>query len=233
MGVELIESIVSPKVIKDYCGYPKAPLHPNRISAIGGISTVVGTMMLSYPYTAPVGVASIIFGDAVADHYDGKFARKFKLKTKEGAKLDPFFDKVKNLSVGSYVIAVEGISNPLSLAFMGSFVVDGISQRMGRGPILEQILEVSRAVRSPENCEIDEEEKSGLRASIYGKIKTGLQAGVHITYALNYLFPYESFFSLENVDMIEKGANYGLAGLLTVATGFGLLGIVKRVANRS
>ncbi|MCA9459172.1 MAG: hypothetical protein KC550_01340 [Nanoarchaeota archaeon] len=231
MGVELIESLVSEKILRQYCGEPKAPLHPNRISAIGGASTLCGTLMLSHPWTAPIGVFGIVAGDAVADYYDGKFATKYDLKTKEGAKLDPFFDKVKNFSVGTYVIAVEGMTNPLSLVFASSFVVDAVSQRMGRGPFLEQTVEVYNAVRNPENCISDNNEKSKLRAVSFGKWKTGLQAATHISYAVNQLVPYDYIFSNNTSNLVEQGVNYGLAGLLGVSTILGVMGIVKRVGN--
>lgn len=225
--VEILESIFEKKKVdrtfKYYFGTKKAPLHPNRISALGALSTSVGTVLLSNPYSAPIGVAGIILGDVVADIYDGKFARNYNLKTKEGAKLDPLFDKVKNVAIGSYLSLNEGIENPLSLVFQASILTDFISQKQ-RGPILEQIIEANNAVRSPEKCTPDFEIKSNLRANNYGKYKTAIQAIIHITYAVKQTIP-ESILT-KNIDNI---INNSLAIGLGTSIILGSIGIYKRI----
>jgi len=225
--VEILESIFEKKKVdrtfKYYFGTKRAALHPNRISALGALSTSVGTVLLSNPYSAPIGVSGIILGDVVADIYDGKFARDYHLKTKEGAKLDPLFDKVKNIAFGSYVTLNEGIENPLSLLFQGSILTDFISQKQ-RGPILEQIIEASNAVRSPKRCTPDFEIKSNLRANNYGKYKTTIQAITHITYAVKETIP-ESILTNNIDNMINDGLALGLGASIIL----GSIGIYKRI----
>ncbi len=226
----MLESIVADKTLKEYCGTKTSIFHPNRISFSGAVSTSVGTPLLSNPYTAPVGLLAIVYGDVVADIYDGRLARKFNLRTKEGAILDPFFDKIKNLSVGTYVMVAEGVTNPLSLVFGASYVVDYVSQKK-RGPILEQVIQVSKAVISPENCTLDNQEKSQNMANNFGKWKTGLQAGVHIGYAVKECIPLK-YIAPNNKNQIDTGFTYLLASVLAVSVVLGAIGIRKRLGNR-
>ncbi len=220
----IVEALVDENTLKEYCGKDNSPLHPNRISALGGLSTMVGTTLLSNPYTAPVGVIAIAAGDILADHYDGKFARRFGNMTKQGARLDPLFDKIKNMSVGTYATIVEGITNPLSLLFGASIMVDVASQRVGRGPLLEQIVEAYHAVKSPEDCTPDNEEKSSSRAVIAGKIKTGTQTGVHIAYGLKET-------GLLDLVGIEQFIDYSMQGALGISIVLASVGIYQRYQN--
>ena len=222
----MLESIVANETLKEYCGTKDSIFHPNRISFSGAVSTSIGITLLSNPYSAPVGLLAIVYGDVVADIYDGRLARKFNLRTKEGAILDPFFDKIKNLSVGTYVMIAEGVTNPLSLAFGASYAVDYISQKK-RGPILEQIVQVSNAVISPENCTLDNQEKSQNRANNFGKWKTGLQAGVHIGYAVKECIPF-NYITPNHKNEIDTGFTYLLASVLALSVILGAIGIVKR-----
>lgn len=226
----MLESLIDKETLKYYCGTKTSLFHPNRISFSGAVSTSAGTTLLSNPYTAPVGLLAIVYGDVIADIYDGRLARKFNLRTKEGAILDPFFDKIKNLSVGSYVIVAEGVTNPLSLIFGSSFVVDYISQKK-RGPILKQCLKISKAVIFPENCTLDNLEKSKNMANNFGKWKTGLQAGVHIGYAVKECIPLK-YIAPNNKDKIDTGFTYLLASVLAVSVVLGAIGISKRLGNR-
>lgn len=230
---DALEYFVSKKTLKEYCGRKHSPLHPNRISALGGASTVVGTLMLVNPYSAPVGVGAIVLGDVFADHYDGKLARRFKLKTKQGAKLDPLFDKVKNIAIGSYVLFSEGLDNPLTWVFGASVLADVISQRQ-RGPLLEQIVEAYHAVVSPEFCEDDLDKNSSIRATNFGKWKTGIQAGVHIVYGLTQAIPVDYIFSNSVLaNDVDKGLGYLMGGFLATSIVLGSVGIVQRMRNES
>lgn len=224
------EYIFGKKTVKQYCGSKTAPLHPNRISAFGALSTTIGSTLIHNPYTLPVGISLITVGDTIADYYDGKYARKYSLATKEGSKLDPLADKIKNISVGTSVAIIEGITNPLSLIFGLSILTDYVSQRQ-RGPILEQIIEAKNAIIYPEFCKTDTEKKSNLRANKFGKYKTALQAGVHIGYAIS--------LGIKELPLSEIYLNYStnffniaLPTTLTISTILGSIGVYKRIKNK-
>jgi len=223
------EQLFGKEIIKKYCGHKNAPMHPNRISAIVGVSTFIGSILIQNPYSFSLGLPMIIMGDTFADYYDGKYARNYNLSTKEGSKLDPLFDKIKNISIGTSVAIAEGITNPLTLAFGASILVDGISQRQ-RGPILEQLIEANEAVKNPENCTLDTEKKSNLRANNYGKWKTGIQAGVHIAYGVSKgveHFVHDDTFLYYSNNFFD----YAMPTALGISAILGCVGVYQRIKN--
>ena len=120
----------------------------------------------------------------------------------------------------------EGVTNPLSLVFGASYAVDYISQKK-RGPILEQVIQVSKAVISPQNCTLETEEKSQNMANNFGKWKTGIQAGVHIGYAVKECTPLK-YIAPNHKNQIDAGFTYLLASVLAVSVVLGAIGIRKR-----
>ena len=112
-----------------------------------------------------------------------------------------------------------GVALPLSMA--GNFIVDYVSQKE-RGVLLDQLSDSYKATWNPEFCQKDVEVESKLRANIYGKDKTLIQAGVNLTYIGAELFNNYS----DKIDMDYVGPT--LAGALVVSAGLGIKGILKR-----
>lgn len=199
--------------------------HPNRISAIGGALSLAGLCMLPFDNTREIAPA-LVFTGYCADFLDGYVARNFSMKTKEGAKLDPLMDKIRNYASGSYMIIKEGVQNPwLVLPISANFVVDYLSQRK-RGTIPEQLKEAYRAIISPQSCTIDTDEKSNIRANNYGKWKTALQSVANIGYVLKEAsLPY---FSQANSDDLNLGINTAVGIILSTSAVLGYIGVRKR-----
>jgi phosphatidylglycerophosphate synthase len=68
--------------------------HPNRITASSVALTVGGLALLQSGYTDILGLGLIGAGYTL-DLVDGKLARKWRMQTSEGARLDPLVDKIK------------------------------------------------------------------------------------------------------------------------------------------
>ena len=201
-------------------------VHPNRISFLGGLCTVVGVPLLSSPATDIYGAGLVVLGQGI-DCIDGYLARRYDLRTKEGARLDPLLDKVKNGAIGTYIIAKEIYQNNLLLpaSVAANFALDYISQR-ARGPILAQLKEATRAVVFPYSCERDFEEKSSNRANKYGKWKAGLQNFASGFYFIEELIIHHS----GPIDPdTRKYFNRFLAGVFASAVVLGGIGILKRL----
>lgn len=209
------------KVVKKY-------FHPNRLSAYGLGLTGIGVGLLFNPSTQICGLITLGVGYCF-DYVDGKVARKFNLETKEGAKLDPLFDKVKNVMVGGFVVGKELILGNYAIpAAMGiNFCVDAYSQAQ-RGKVLDQIEDSYNAVVSPEKCSFDLGKKSNDCANHYGKVKTVLQMGVNLGYLVNEVY-VNNFGDYSYQDNIKTA----LASSLVVSAALGAVGVAKRIKKAS
>lgn len=213
--------------------YRKAPIHPNRISAAGGLLSLCSVVAAAVEPTrlaSPVIYAAGGFCDAI----DGKIARDYNLRSVEGAKLDPLMDKFKNLFVGSYMVAMNITNVPLIAANVANFTVDYISQKK-RGSILEQLVEAYNAVVHPETCTKDDISKeSKVRANMFGKVKTSIQGGVHFLYlsSVAYGDAMSKMMGVESSDISEY-VNYGCAGFLFASAACGAVGLYKRMKKSS
>jgi|GEM_PF-5910422 len=157
------------------------PLHPNRISAGGvllpvagmGVEIALGASGVPAHGTAALGGLAAGGG---ADFADGRVARKWPkhLKSKEGARIDPLSDKVRNILIFIYLLSVAGITPQVILGYITNIGVDLIST-LQRGSIIKQVREALRAIYNPASCEIDDSEESSDRAPKAGKYKTFLQ----------------------------------------------------------
>lgn len=207
----------------------KKPLmHPNRISPFGVVLTLGSIAAMCFESTRPL-APFIYVGGALCDFGDGKVAENYSLKSKEGAKLDPLMDKIRNLTVGTYIIINEYAKDlTLTAANLASFTVDFISQRK-RGPIIKQLSEAKRAIRYPETCKIDLEKKSGLRANYFGKSKTVIQSVVHTAYLTLGAYG-ENISNWAGIEQskLEMYVKDGLSILLGASVVLGAIGIYKR-----
>ena len=207
--------------LRPYVGYrddtkeesKKRFLHPSRITFYGLVLHTVGLTCLFSPVTAPVGV-SLITGGVLCDVLDGYVARQFKLCSKEGARLDPLFDKVKNtvfilmagvLESTSNSSFVDGVTEVMTNSYfvVGSGLSLGLSYFLTRqrGYISPQVEESSRVVKIPGSSTLDDLEnkildddkvvqiKNKFQAGDFGKIKTLIESITHITYAVAVTFP--------------------------------------------
>ncbi len=203
-------------------GLLKKLFHPNRISLYGTTSTAIGTGLLMNASTMPYG-AALVAGGYLSDYIDGKIAKNYDMKTLEGASLDPLMDKVKNVLVGGYVGVSEilrgGVFLPVAIG--ANFAVDYISQK-SRGSVLDQIGDSCNAVWDPDSCHKDIEIDSKLRANIFGKAKTAIQAVANLGYIGIELV---NNFS-DKIDM--DYAAPVLASALVVSAGLGIKGILGR-----
>jgi phosphatidylglycerophosphate synthase len=201
-------------------------VHPNRISFLGGVLTATGVPLLIYPETDIYGASFIALGQGI-DCVDGYLARKFNERTKEGARLDPLLDKVKNLFIGGFIIANEVYQDNflLPLTISANFVTDYVSQR-ARGPLYNQLEESVRAVVFPSKCERDFEEHSSQRANIYGKVKAALQNVASFGYILEELYNNH----INKISEETQGSfRYLFASMLASAAVIGGIGIAKRL----
>lgn len=227
--------------IRGYVGTRKdqdAPFHPNRISFYGAVASGVGFGCLASPITAPASLffLGVGFGCDVAD---GAVARSFDLTSQEGAKLDPLFDKVKNFGFVGTAGLLGSLSNPyLAVGSALSLGVDYISQRQ-RGNITNQFDEAYDVVVDPNGSTLDEiksennlesiivENKSkNLKANWFGKIKTGLQTGVHIGYAS--MFVFEDSLK-EHLNLDSNTIETGLGIALATSAVCGSVGVYERL----
>lgn len=200
-------------------------LHPNKVSAMGLLFT--GLSVASSFSEETRSLAPGLYTGAVAcDILDGYLARKYGVQTREGAMLDPFVDKVKNLAVGGLMIAYEYASFPLLVAAnLVNFAVDGVSQAR-RGNIFDQASRCVDAVVNPRNCEMDREINSSVRANVCGKVKAGLQNVSHFTY-LTYLGFHDEINNYFGGDVKEE-VLFGISATLMAGAVSGAVGIVKR-----
>jgi hypothetical protein len=207
--------------------------HPNRITFYGAVSHGVGLGCLASPVTAPFSLLFLGVGLG-ADVADGEIARQFELCSEQGAKLDPLFDKVKNFGFVGAASLFGSLSNPyFAVGSALSLGVDYISQRQ-RGNLSNQFVEAYDVIENPNNSKLDNLEKKLLtdcikkqesnlfQANTFGKVKTLLQSGVHLTYASMVAFP--EIFSNELID-IESG----LGVMLGVSATCGFVGVYERL----
>lgn len=207
----------------------KPAIHPNRISAIGGGLSLCSLVALSFDSTKLS--APIIYGfGAICDGIDGKVAREYDIRTVEGAKLDPLMDKIKNVSVGSYMIAQNVTDVSLVLSNTLNFIVDYVSQNK-RGNIIDQFGEAYHAVLSPDNCNKDDGSSKSC-ANIYGKAKTCIQNIVHGLYisSVAYMNIVSDFFGVDSADVSDY-VNTSCSALLFLSAGLGALGVYKKIKN--
>ncbi len=206
-------------------GLLKRLFHPNRISLMGLASSAVGTGFLFFPPTMPLGIGLIVAGYA-SDVIDGKIAKDYDMKTLEGAKLDPLFDKLKNGLVGSYVAGSEWIRGGYFLpgAIALNVGIDIWSQRT-RGNGWDQLRDSYNAVLDPDSCHKDVEVDSKLRANIFGKAKTAIQAVANLGYiGLEIASNYSDKIDMDCVAI-------GSTSLLAISASLGAAGVLKRRKN--
>jgi phosphatidylglycerophosphate synthase len=203
-------------------------LHPNRVSAAGLGLTIAGSALMASPYTDIYGASLIVAGQAL-DWADGPIARKYDLRTIEGARLDSFYDKLKYCATSAYISINELITGNflIPLTIMSNIAVDSYSLKT-RGPLLKQIKDSIKAVIHPKKCEKDEQENSDIRANIYGKLKVSAQNIATFSY-LGYRI-YENHVG-EISNNMENIGEKALAGLFLLASILGITGIVKRLKN--
>ena len=204
----------------------EGPFHPNKVSAMGLFFTGLSVAASFSEETR--GLASGLYVGAVAcDVLDGYLARKYNVRTKEGAMLDPFVDKIKNLAVGGLMIAYEYATFPLLVgANLVNFAVDGLSQRQ-RGDIVEQTTRCIGAVLNPENCNFDADANSSARANCWGKIKASLQNLSHFAY-LTYLGFHKEINNYFGGEVKEEFL-YGVSATLFAGAVFGAIGVINRM----
>ncbi len=151
------------------------PLHPNRIGAWGVAAQTTGFAVEASIGTSNLAALGGMAIGGISDLADGKVARSWpeKLKTLEGAKLDPLLDKVKTYLTALYVVAQN--SNPqVAISYFANFCVDYVSTAQ-RGPVMAQVKEAVNAIIKPANCRVDNKLESSTRANWAGKGKTLLQ----------------------------------------------------------
>lgn len=206
----------------------KHAFHPNRITASSVGFSALGLALLQSPNTDVAGLAVLGLGYAT-DAIDGYAARKWGMQTIEGARLDPLVDKVRNVVVGSYIAGKEVLKGDYFLpAAMGvNFAVDYFSQK-ARGDITNQFEEGYNAVVSPENCNKDVEDKSAIRANVFGKTKTTIQTVVGLGYLGMEVLQNHGMLP----DIVDENAAYVLCAGLCASAVLGTIGIVKRAKNK-
>ena len=203
--------------------------HPNRISAVALLCTGAGVGIV-YGADNCVselgGLALIIAGD-IGDKVDGFVAKKYEnMKTKEGAKLDPLFDKGKNLLVGGYCVAKECLKE--NVIFPASMIANwGVNyySQMKRGNIVNQIEEATGAIIFPENCKVDNDKNSTDRANSFGRVKALGQVLAADTYILYDILQSHNIINTNTTEWVP----YVLASILGVSAGWGYLGVKKRI----
>jgi phosphatidylglycerophosphate synthase len=146
-------------------------VHPNQITAVR-IPMAIGALGLQT--VSPVASTAVAAITDCIDWLDGAVARASNKTTMEGARFDPYVDKVVNtlelvyliFSTRSFVFALSALEN---------IAIDIYSQKQ-RGSLLRQLQEGIRSVRNPESCTPDGEEHLHLKANRYGKYKKILQS---------------------------------------------------------
>jgi phosphatidylglycerophosphate synthase len=203
----------------------EGPFHPNKVSAMGLFFTGL-SVATSLSEETRCFAPGLYAGAVACDILDGYLARKYGVQTREGAMLDPFVDKVKNLAVGGLMIAYEYASSPfLVAANLINFAVDGVSQAR-RGNIVDQTSRCVNAVVNPQNCALDREDNSFIRANVWGKVKASLQNVSHFAY-LTYLGFHDQINDYFGGDVKEE-VLYGVSATLLVSAVSGAVGIIKR-----
>jgi len=203
-------------------------IHPNRISFYGLGLTAIGTGMLFSPSTQEYGAGMILAGCAM-DGLDGQAARRLDMKTKEGARIDSLFDKVKNSFLGGYVAVAEAVQGDVILPVMqGINVVNDFLWQRQRGPYSEQIPEAVRGVYDPASCTPDNETRaeSKTQANYWGKTKAVVQMGVGLGYVGKQVLEDRiGDFGQTFNDNLE----YGMAAALGVSAVLGTIGGYSRL----
>ena len=216
-------------LIRRIFGKERPFIHPNEITAIGGVTTVLGGALILVPYAnlaSPV-IASVGY---LGDKIDGDVAREYEITTIEGKKLDPLMDKIRNFAIGTYILYDNTLENVLlSSAIIANFALDTYSQKQ-RGNLIPQFKEAYKAIIHPEQCRIERsEDNPSISANIFGKVKTGVQAGANITYLVKEA--YVDFLQeiIPYAPEISDGAEKAITGAFTVSLICGGIGIVKRI----
>jgi phosphatidylglycerophosphate synthase len=201
--------------------------HPNRITAYGAGMTAAGLgLVMGGASTDIYGVGLILAGN-VMDGVDGYVARKYDMRTREGAKVDSLTDKLKNFIIGGYIVGCEvargDVVLPVSMGV--NFVVDAVSTKQ-RGDLVEQVEEACMAVYDVESCHKDVDAQSSVRANYWGKTKAVMQMGVGLAYVggqvvQNHLGEFS--------DSVNDNISYGLSAALLTSAVCGGVGIWKRV----
>lgn len=194
-----------------------AYFHSLRITTFTGFLAIPAVACLFFDSTrelAPILLGLSYGGDAI----DGPMARNLDQKTKQGAILDPFMDKVRHTAVASSVLFRDGLS-PLSLSYLPSLVMDWRSQAK-RGNLLQHGSDSIFYSIWPEKAEEDVEVESKLRANNFGKLKTIIQSGVNMVYVSKeaYFDKELENMSLPVIDNVDTLVNYSLAGLVLYST---------------
>lgn len=220
---ETFNAVETPPAIFDVNG----TLHPNRIGAIGAATQVAGFVVEASIGTNNLAALGGMVVGGISDVLDGKVARSWpkKLKTLEGAKLDPLLDKAKTYVTAVYILAQN--TNPyVAISYMANAGVDYISTAQ-RGPVVAQIKEAARAIINPASCTVDAQEESSTRANWAGKGKTLLQniAGLGLVAEDLVLDRLEAWGNLQIDSSIYQT---GGAVALGVAAACGAYGVHKK-----
>lgn len=151
-------------------------VHPNRLSALRMLPGLAAIPAHAAGY--PMAAAGLAAFAALADWADGAAARASGRFSAEGARLDPFVDKIVHGAQMSYLAVLGAASGyaagqALAVSAAVGIVVDAVLQR-ARGPFSAQWSEAVRAVRDPGSCP---RASSPAQANFLGKSKFFLQAG--------------------------------------------------------
>jgi phosphatidylglycerophosphate synthase len=220
---ETLKSSEEPPVMYDVNG----AFHPNRIGAWGVAAQTTGFAVEASIGTSNAAALIGMAAGGISDLADGHVARKWpeKLKTLEGAKLDPLLDKVKTYLTALY-IAAQGANAPVMASYAFNALVDYISTAQ-RGPVTDQLKEAVRAIINPASCTVDAETKSSTRANWAGKGKTLLQNTTGIALVGENLIREKALpvLGLEVDSTLYQNIN---AVGLSVAAALGAYGVYKK-----
>ncbi|NDK09018.1 hypothetical protein EOM39_07320 [Candidatus Gracilibacteria bacterium] len=158
-----------------YDSLNKAGITPNNITTFRIFLLIVGVMAF-YTVNHIVGL-SMITGSGILDVVDGKLARKFGKKSKEGETFDAGFDKITDIVLTVMgTIDLSKVSSILASANGGIGVAKTIQHvksqfRKGRPTPEEQLDMTTKCILKDETTQYIDKPSSGAAIN-YGKYKT-------------------------------------------------------------